>query len=82
MMQASNGLVMVIGCKLGLEEKAQPQGLNHYHQIWSHSFKNKLKQSFAPSFILELMGAALRWALRLNHHRFKNAAMQANVLVR
>ncbi|KAA6429048.1 MAG: hypothetical protein FRX49_01158 [Trebouxia sp. A1-2] len=59
-MQASNGLVMVAECKLGLEEQAQPQGLNYYHKIWSHSFPNKLGQSFAPTFILELMGAGLR----------------------
>ena len=62
-MQANNGLVMVAECKLGLEEQAQPQGLNYYHKIWSHSFSNKLGQSFAPTFILELMGAGLRYAL-------------------
>ncbi|KAL3139354.1 hypothetical protein ABBQ38_003689 [Trebouxia sp. C0009 RCD-2024] len=59
-MQANNGLVMIAVCKLGLEEKAQPEGLNFYHKLWSRSFSNKLGQSFAPTFILELMGAGLR----------------------
>lgn len=67
-MQASNGLVMVAECKLGLEEQAQPQSLNYYHKIWCHSFPNKLGQSFAPTFILELMGAGLRYALGSYDH--------------
>ncbi len=68
MMQANNGLVMVAECKLGLEEKAQPQALNYYHKIWSRSFPNKLGQSFAPTFILELMGAGLRCVLGSYDH--------------
>ena len=69
-MQANNGLVMVAECKLGLEEQAQPQGLNYCHK--SHSFPNKLGQSFAPTFILELMGAGLRYALgSYDHTSFK-----------
>ena len=54
---------MVAECKLGLEDRAQPQALNHYHKVWSHSFADKLGQSFAPTFILELMGAGLRCSL-------------------
>ena len=70
MVQASNGLVMVAECKLGLEDMAQPQALNYYHKIWSHSFPNKLGQSFAPTFILELMGASLRYGLGNYAHPF------------
>ena len=77
-MQASNGLVMVAECKIGLEEKAQPQGLNYYHKIWSHSFPNKLGQSFAPTFILELMGAGLRYALGSYDHTSYKAPKECN----
>jgi len=46
--------------KLGLDDKAQPQALRYFEQLWEETWPEVLNQSFAATFIIEMMGAGLR----------------------
>ena len=46
-----------------LDELAQPEGLRFYDQLWGNHFESMHSQSFAASFILELMGSHVRYVL-------------------
>ena len=57
------GLCWLVSLKDHLDELAQPEGLRFYDQLWGNRFESMHSQSFAASFILELMGSHLRYVL-------------------
>lgn len=58
--QGPYGLVLVGEFKDRLDESAQPEALRYYGQLWDHRFQSMHNQSFAASFIVELMGCHMR----------------------
>ena len=59
-LQGSYGLVLVGEFKDHLDELAQPEALRYYDQLWGNRFESMHSQSFAASFILELVGSHTR----------------------
>ncbi|KAL0049273.1 hypothetical protein WJX82_010161 [Trebouxia sp. C0006] len=57
---APHGLAFLAEFKLGLDDKAQPQALRYFEQLWEETWPKVLNQSFAATFIIEMMGAGLR----------------------
>lgn len=59
-MQAPHGLVCIAEFKIGLEDKAQPEALRYHEQLWEETWPGVLNESFAATFVIEMMGAGLR----------------------
>ncbi len=59
-LQAPHGLVLIAELKIGLDDKAQPAALRYYEQLWEETWPVVLDQSFAATFVIEMMGAGLR----------------------
>ncbi|KAA6428202.1 MAG: hypothetical protein FRX49_01798 [Trebouxia sp. A1-2] len=49
----------IAALKIGLDDKAQPEALRYYEQLWEETWPAVLQQSFAASFVIEMMGAGL-----------------------
>ncbi len=60
-MQAPHGLPFIAGCKIGLDDRAQPEALRYFEQLWEEMWPQVLNQSFAATFVIEMMGAGLRY---------------------
>ena len=59
-LQAAHGLVLIAEFKIGLDDKAQPEALRYHEQLWEETWPDILNQSFAATFVIEMMGAGLR----------------------
>ena len=59
-LQAPYGLAFLAEFKIGLDDKAQPQALRYFEQLWEETWPEVLNQSFAATFVIEMMGAGLR----------------------
>jgi len=55
-------LPLVAGFKIGLDDMAQPIALRYYEQLWEEMWPQVLNQSFAATFVIEMMGAGLRYS--------------------
>ena len=59
-LQGPHGLVFIAEFKIGLNEKAQPEALRYHEHLWEENYPESLNQSFAATFVIEMMGAGLR----------------------
>ncbi|KAL0019684.1 hypothetical protein WJX79_007069 [Trebouxia sp. C0005] len=57
---APHGLVCIAEFKIGLDDKAQPEALRCHEQLWEETWPAVLNESFAATFVIEMMGAGLR----------------------
>ncbi len=53
---------LIAGFKIGLDDMAQPVALRYYEQLWEEMWPQVLNQSFAATFVIEMMGAGLRYS--------------------
>ena len=58
-LQAPHGVAFVAELKV-LDDRAQPEALRYYEQLWEEHFPEVLNQTFAAIFVVEMMGAGLR----------------------
>ena len=58
--QAPHGLVCIAQFKVGLDDTAQPEALRYHEQLWEEIWPAVLNESFAATFVVEMMGAGLR----------------------
>ena len=47
-----------------MDDKAQPEALRYHEQLWEETWPAVLNESFAATFVIEMMGAGLRcWCI-------------------
>ena len=59
-LQTPHQLVFIAELKIGLDDKAQPEALRYHEQLWEKMWPAVLDQSFAATFVIEMMSAGLR----------------------
>ena len=53
-------MAFVAEFKICLDDKAQPEALRYYQQLWKEHFPEVVDKTFAATFVIEMMGAGLR----------------------